>query len=476
MGNSVKSNISFAVLSQVITILKNIFVSLALPKILPIDGFGYWQLFILYASFVGIFHFGITDGMYLRISKSKNEDVSPKQIKGQFRLLVLIDFFISLILIGILCLCNIQGDRFIVMIMIGVYLVFANIEWYLGHLFQAIEKGKTYSNAIIISTIFFIIAFLIFAILGMDNYRIYVLAYIVTTIINVAFLMFKAKFVMKEKTASIDETLDITKKDIKIGIFLTVANFSNLLILGMTKQAIDLFFGLTTFSKVSFSISLINFFLLFLSQVGLVILPFLNNQKEDDKKTSYQTISSFLSYFLMLAYVAYVPLAVFVKLWLPNYVESLKYLGVLLPICMYDGYMKILYSTYLNLLGKTRKLLYINCISIVIVTISAILGGVIFDSINIILIGTVISIIIQCIISEIYITKLLEIKKHKYFIINLVVTIIFLVISNIFNYWITFSIASFVYILYLILDRKMVISIIKMVVKKERKDSINIRS
>ena len=90
MENSVKSNISFAVLSQVITILKNIFVSLALPKILPVDGFGYWQLFILYASFVGIFHFGITDGMYLRISKSKNEDISPKQIKGQFRLLVFI--------------------------------------------------------------------------------------------------------------------------------------------------------------------------------------------------------------------------------------------------------------------------------------------------------------------------------------------------------------------------------------------------
>ena len=342
MKNSVKSNITFAILSQVITILKNIFVSLVLPKLLPIDGFGYWQLFILYASFVGIFHFGITDGMYLRVSKSKKEEFSSGEIKGQFKLLVCIDFVVSLILLGILTLLNLEGDRFIIMLMIGIYLVVANIEWYLGHLFQAIEKGKTYSNAIIVSTMFFLVVFLVLAICGVQDYKIYVSAYILSTLINAIYLIFKSKFIVKSKSNSIRDIIELTQKDIKIGIFLTISNFSNLLILGGAKKAIDIFFGLTSFSKVSFSISLINFFLVFLSQVGLVILPFLSSQKDEDKKDSYHTISSFLSFFLLLAYVAYVPLVIFVKLWLPNYVESLSYLGLLLPICIYDGYMKIL--------------------------------------------------------------------------------------------------------------------------------------
>ena len=239
-----------------------------------------------------------------------------------------------------------------------------------------------------------------------------------------------------------------------------------MLILGGAKKAIDIFFGLTSFSKVSFSISLINFFLVFLSQVGLVILPFLSSQKDEDKKDSYHTISSFLSFFLLLAYVAYVPLVIFVKLWLPNYVESLSYLGLLLPICIYDGYMKILYSTYINLLGKTRKMLYINCLSIVIVIISALLGGIVFDSINVILIGTVISIVCQCIISEFYITKLMKIKNHKYFIVNLLATIIFLIISIVFNYFVTFIIVVSLYLLYLMLDRKSLIKIVKLIIKK----------
>ena len=39
--------------------------SLVVPKILGVEEFAYWQLFLLYISYVALFHLGLNDGVYL---------------------------------------------------------------------------------------------------------------------------------------------------------------------------------------------------------------------------------------------------------------------------------------------------------------------------------------------------------------------------------------------------------------------------
>ncbi|WP_413446107.1 lipopolysaccharide biosynthesis protein, partial [Bifidobacterium longum] len=59
------SNALAAFFAQGISMLISAMTSIFVPKIMGVEDFGYWQLFMFYASYVGFFHLGINDGVYL---------------------------------------------------------------------------------------------------------------------------------------------------------------------------------------------------------------------------------------------------------------------------------------------------------------------------------------------------------------------------------------------------------------------------
>ena len=61
---------------------------LIIPKYLSVQGYGYWQLFMLYASYVGILHLGFIDGILVRWAGKSLDEVGG-EIKVAFRFLLL---------------------------------------------------------------------------------------------------------------------------------------------------------------------------------------------------------------------------------------------------------------------------------------------------------------------------------------------------------------------------------------------------
>ena len=65
MGN-LRKNIVYAFGSQSIQLLRSIIVSLLVPKMMGIQEFGFWQLFIFYTQYGGFIHLGLIDGILQR--------------------------------------------------------------------------------------------------------------------------------------------------------------------------------------------------------------------------------------------------------------------------------------------------------------------------------------------------------------------------------------------------------------------------
>lgn len=63
--------------------------SLLVPKALGVEDYAYWQLFILYSSYVGLALFGIHDGIFLRIGGIKVDDIDWPRVKGEFFLVLI---------------------------------------------------------------------------------------------------------------------------------------------------------------------------------------------------------------------------------------------------------------------------------------------------------------------------------------------------------------------------------------------------
>ena len=77
------SDIIVAFLAQALSIASSVATTLILPKFLGIESFGYWQLFLFYVSYIGFFHLGINDGVYLINGGESRSRIDKKDINSQ---------------------------------------------------------------------------------------------------------------------------------------------------------------------------------------------------------------------------------------------------------------------------------------------------------------------------------------------------------------------------------------------------------
>ena len=81
------SDVLVYAIGQGLVLLFGFIQTLIIPKYLSLEGYGYWQLFTLYASYVGILHLGFIDGVLVRWAGKYLVQVGG-EIKSAFRFLL----------------------------------------------------------------------------------------------------------------------------------------------------------------------------------------------------------------------------------------------------------------------------------------------------------------------------------------------------------------------------------------------------
>ena len=146
------SDFIFAVFAQGSSALTGTLLTLALPKVLGIDDFGYWQLFIFYASYVGFFHLGLNDGVYLIHGGSTRNEIDKSEVNSQFLLGVLAQIAFSILIILAALITSTDQNRSFVVSMTAALITISNAGAYLGYLLQAMGETKSYSLSILIES------------------------------------------------------------------------------------------------------------------------------------------------------------------------------------------------------------------------------------------------------------------------------------------------------------------------------------
>lgn len=453
MGKIIK-DLFYAFSSQCVSLMLSIIMSLVVPKLLGVEEFSYWQLFLFYCTYVGFFHFGITDGIYLKNGGKKYEELDKKDIRSQFWILFLIQVVLIFIILTINVLINIEYDRKLILFLSGIYMCIANLNWYLGFVFQATNKIKIYSISVIIDKFLFILCVLLALILRINTYIMYVCMYILTRLIALLYCIVKGKDIVIGRIYPIKKTIINTINYAKIGINLTLSSIASLLILGIGRFIVDNIWGLTAFGKFSFALSLTNFFLLFIQQISLILFPTLRQVEEKKLKDFYNISRIILGIFLPLVFIAYIPIRFLISLWLPQYEVSLQYLALLLPLCTFDGKMQMICNTYFKVLRKEKILLRVNLASMLVSLILSLIGGFVVKNIYFIVISMVIAIAFRSIVSEIYLCKLLKEnnKVISYILQEIIIVIIFMLSAWFLSPLKALIIITLSYLLYLIIN------------------------
>lgn len=407
------TNVSFAFIAQIISLLSSFIIQFFAPKILGVTSFGYWQLFVFYASYVNISRLGIIDGMYLRNGGRTREQLDKDLIKTELVLFMLFQVFVSAALFVVVRGTVTDPNRLYVLVACLVCLPFINYNNFLGFVFQAINETKLYSVSEAIYNLLWFFGLGALFLGRHKGYEILVVFYIVGQILAGVYLTFKARFLFKGKFCNVKRAVRNMFEEMKVGIFLLFSMYASMLITGSTRFIVDGKWGIESFSYFSFALSWATFILKFMSQISMVLFPALRTLGSESQKSLFVSINSLMGILLPAFLILFAPIRLFVSWWLPQYQSSMIYLAILLPMCVFDGKMQLVYSTYFKVLQKGNWLLYANLLAAAISFLFSFVCAYSFDSMLGIALSLLIAIIVSSLASELVLSHFMTVKCSR---------------------------------------------------------------
>lgn len=447
-------NFSYTLSSNLISLIISSLVIFIVPKVIGIEEYGYWQVYLFYSSYVGFLHFGWNDGIYLRYGGEEYKNLDKKMFFSQFWMMFSTQVMISIIVIlgSILLLDHMKNEMFIFH-MIAVNLVIVNMRYMLLYTLQATNRMKEYSISTILDRLVYVIFIVCLIIFRINQYKLMVAADLIGKIISLLYLIYICKDIVMRNFSDFYFSFKEATENIKVGINLMFANIASNLILGIIKFGIQRVWSVAIFGKVSLTLSVSNLLMTFINALSLAIFPILRRTSRDRLPDMYSIIRTLLMTTLLGLLVIYYPLKEILSLWLPQYAESLGYMALVFPMVVYEGKVALLTNTYLKTLRKEKVILRVNIITVFISLITTLVLTFYFKNLILTMISIVFLLAFRSILAELMLSKIIDVVVKKDIILEMFLSIIFIISGWFIDSWVGILLYLIFYILYLIIKK-----------------------
>ncbi len=466
-GKKIASNVIISVAVQVVSLLVSLIANLFIPRFIDKTQYAWWQMFMLYQSYVGIMHFGLLDGMMLRYSQYDYSEIDKPLMRSQLRILLIFTSVITLIMSGI-TLLTMSNEYLIVFLFVAFSILTKNFFTYSSYTFQTTNRINKYAFLILLQRGIYGIVIVLLLAFGVNDFKWLCIAEFLGDIVSTVVMMFFNKEMFFGKGVKIKQSFKEVWKNVGSGIMLLIAGWSFLLIVGSARMIIERYWGHGAFADVSFSFSVSNLILTFATAISVVVFPSLKRVAKESLPTIFYNLRSSLSFILFGVLMLYYPGCVLLGWWIPKYQDSLIYLGMLLPIIVYSSRVNLITNTYLKVYRKEIFMAILNVCTIVVAIAWFVICAYVLNNITALLIGIVAVIMINQMIAEFVVAKIVGVKLYKNFIIEIIVTVGFIASAILFDYLIGFAIYFGLFAVYCLVNIKELKMVFKSFFKKKK--------
>lgn len=447
-------NFSYALSSNLVSLIVSTIVILIVPKLISVEEYGYWQLYLFYSSYIGFLHFGWNDGIYLRFGGAEYKNLDKRLFFSQFYMMVGLQLLIAIIMSITTILLFEDGDRRFIIWMIAICLLIVNVRQMLSLILQSTNRIKEYASVTMTGRIIYVLVIILLLVIGIRDYQLLIVSDLIGKLFSLSLAIYYCKDIVFRKVFSFYFSFRETVWNTKVGIKLMIANIASTLIIGVVRFGIEHSWDIETFGKVSLTLSVSGLMIVFINAIGIVIFPIL--RRTDDTKLSYiyVTIRDFLMMILLFFIIVYFPLKGFLSFWLPKYADSLMYMALIFPMIMYEGKTVLLLNTYFKTLRKEKLMLKINLFSLLISILITIVTTVLIKDLNLAVLSILVVMAFRCIIAEIILMRFLKINVYKDVILELLMSVIFIIMAWFMDIWVAVIGYSIAYIIYILIKRK----------------------
>lgn len=456
-------NFSYTLASNLIALFISALVTFIVPKAISVENYGYFQLYIFYASYVGFFHFGWMDGLFLRYGGAYYEKLDKSLFKGELKLYALVEGAISLILCMLAVIFSKNVNTMFILGITALSIVLINIRVYFMDVLQCTNRIREYSVLNVIGRIFYILIIVFLLIIKYKGFRFLVIADILGRMISTLYGAIKCRDIIEAKSCPRQLAIIETKENIKVGIKLLLSTIASSFIIGIVRLGINSAWDVSTFGKVSLTLSISNLLMVFIRAIALVLFPALRRVDRDRLDQVYGIMRVSLMIPMLGMLILYYPIRIIVSQWLPQYADSLKYMALLFPMCIFESKMSMLVETYMKVLRKERSLMFVNIGSLILSFILTAFTCFVLHSLDFAVLSIVILLAFKCIIAELSLKKIVKQRMLTDIILELILTICFILVSWFIGGFAGMAIYIVAYIVYLAIKRREIISFIRMI-------------
>lgn len=446
---TILQNMSVAFLAQGVSMCLSILQTLLVPKVLGVEQYGYWQLYIFYISYVGFFHLGLSSGVYLTTGGQTREQMDKSSIKSQMLFGAMYQTAMAVVIVIYSQFLSVGPERTFVIVMTAIYLVLQNLATFMMNELQCMNETKKSSYSSIVERLAFLGPLLVFVVLRVRIFEPYVFAFTASTIVQLVYCIWHLREFWSAPFLGVPKAAQLSWGSIKIGFPMMMANIASMLILGIGRFFIDKAWGIETFGKLSLALSLVSFFLAFVSQASMVLFPSLRQADKGEVRSFYKAARDAMGLLFPAVYALYFPLAWILSMWLPEYASSFVYLILLLPICVFDSKMNITGVTFFNVLRKERVMLAVNAVAAGTCFVMTLVSVYLLRSVFAVMASMTLVVAARSIYSESYMNRALNVGASKIWICELGLTVEFIVAAFILPAPIAFCIYVGSYLIFL---------------------------
>lgn len=450
-------NISYTFISNIVSFLISSIITFLVPKQLGIESYSYFQLYIFYASYTGFLHFGWADGVFLRYGGEYYEKLDRPKFSGQFWLYSGVEVALGLLI----CLAGYTltspQDKAIVLALTGISVFLLLPRTLLQYVLQGTNRIKEYATLTILEKVVYITVVVLALIAGTHSFIPMILADLLGKTCSLLYSIYQCRDILTTKPAGLRVSLKEAWANISVGIKLMFANIASMLIIGFVRLSIENQWDVTTFGKVSLTMSVSNLLMVFINAVAMVMFPMLRRTSSDKLSGIYNTMRTCLMIPLLGMLVCYYPVKEILSAWLPQYADSLIYMALLFPMCVFESKMSMLINTYLKALRKEKWLLIVNVVTVSLSVVTTLITTYWLHNLDLAVVSIVFLLAFRCAFAELLLSTVLGVNVYTDIMLELTLTVIFISASWFVGGVAGLAIYATAYGVYLFIKRKSIL-------------------
>ena len=317
---------------------------LIIPKYLSVEGYGYWQLFMLYASYIGILHLGFINGVHVRWAGKELAQVS-REIKTAFRFLLIEQLIVITPLVLLLYFLLHPPFQWIGLVIL-IYAFVTNLAAFFMWTSMAVRKFKLLTAVNVSKGLAFLILIILLFTSGFLNYQYVILASLTAFLLALFALAFRFRQYLWGGNLAISSLWASGRENINIGIFVLLGKFVVVLFLTIDRLMVSSFFPIEQFAIYAFTLTVAMIAYTFVGAVSQVFFPYLSGIAPELRTRAYQLGKPAIILAWAAILTIYFPLTGLIEFYLPNYVASLPIMQILLCTVGFGSLIQILHVNY----------------------------------------------------------------------------------------------------------------------------------